>query len=434
MKKAAQRNFYPFIVFVLLLTVFSIQEINAQIAKGKDKFLGNIYQSGTKSDRNFLKYWNQVTPENYGKWSNTQPSNRTSYSWTNLDESYNFAKSKGFPFRMHTLVWGQQYPGWVNNADEDSATIYNAIEELIKKVGERYKDLDFVDVVNEPLHSFTDAGALKIQKALGGKGKSGWDFVINAFKLARKYIPNAKLHINDYSIINSGTSTDNYIKIINLLKAENLIDGIGVQGHRFELENSSAVPLKANLTKLQATGLPVFITEFDLGNISNSGTPDDNKQLELYKRIFPALWEHPAVHGITLWGFNQGAMWQSTAFLLRNDNTERPALTWLREYVDTTVVGVDSDEEIPTGYSLSQNYPNPFNPVTTIEFTIPVQSNAKIIVYDMLGNEIKTLINESLPAGKHSVKLNGGDLSSGIYFYRIITNNFVETKKMTLLK
>jgi len=424
-------NFYG-AVLVLLLVVSPAQIMNAQIAKGKDKFLGNIYQNGTKSDRNFPKYWNQVTPENSGKWGSIQGQGVTSYNWTALDEAYNFAKGKNFPFRMHTFVWGQQYPGWVTNSD--SATIYNAIEELMKKVGEKYPAIDFVDVVNEPLHSFTDAGALKIRSALGGTGKTGWDYVINAFKLARKYLPNAKLHLNEYSIINNSSSTDNYIKIINLLKAEDLIDGIGVQGHRFELENSTAATLKSNLNKLQATGLPVYITEFDLGNIGNTGTPDDNKQLELYKRIFPALWEHPAVAGITLWGFNQNAMWQTTAYLLLTNGTERPALTWLKNYVDTVVVGVEEETNIPTDYSLSQNYPNPFNPTTTIEFSLPSQTYAKVVVYDILGNEVAKLFEGNLSAGKQRVEWNAANNASGIYLYKLTTPKFTQVKKMMLIK
>ena len=102
------------------------------------------------------------------------------------------------------------------------------------------------------------------KNALGGKGVTGWDWVIKSFELARKYIPNAKLLINDYGIINDNSATTSYIQIINLLKDRGLIDGIGVQGHRFALESANTTTLKNNLDRLAATGLPIYISEFDL--------------------------------------------------------------------------------------------------------------------------------------------------------------------------
>ncbi len=85
-------------------------------------------------------------------------------------------------------------------------------------------------------------------------------------------------------------------------------------------------------------------------------------------------------------------------------------------------------------YSLEQNYPNPFNPSTYISFTIPAKMPVKLIVYDLLGNEVRTLINEELNMGKHSVKFDGSDLTSGIYFYKLITPDFISAKKMLLIK
>ena len=86
------------------------------------------------------------------------------------------------------------------------------------------------------------------------------------------------------------------------------------------------------------------------------------------------------------------------------------------------------------GYSLEQNYPNPFNPSTTIKYQIPELSFVTIKVYDVLGNEITTLVNEEKPAGNFEVEFNASNLTSGIYFYRIQAGDFVETKKMVLMK
>ncbi len=93
-----------------------------------------------------------------------------------------------------------------------------------------------------------------------------------------------------------------------------------------------------------------------------------------------------------------------------------------------------SDNTIPSDYYLSQNYPNPFNPGTTIDFTIPRNSFVKVEVYDALGRKVKELVNSELSAGRYSVDFNATDLSSGIYYYRLITKDFVQMKKAVLLK
>lgn len=88
----------------------------------------------------------------------------------------------------------------------------------------------------------------------------------------------------------------------------------------------------------------------------------------------------------------------------------------------------------PEVYSLSQNYPNPFNPVTNIKFSIPNSGLVKLVIFDILGREVKTLLNDVKPAGNYVVDFNASELSSGAYFYRLEAGNFTETKKMLLVK
>ncbi|MEJ5306045.1 MAG: T9SS type A sorting domain-containing protein, partial [Ignavibacteria bacterium] len=89
----------------------------------------------------------------------------------------------------------------------------------------------------------------------------------------------------------------------------------------------------------------------------------------------------------------------------------------------------------PTTYSLSQNYPNPFNPSTTINFALPKESIVTLKVYNMIGQEIMTLINgEKINAGYHSVKVDGSKLTSGVYIYKLTAGDFVSVKKMVLMK
>jgi len=172
---------------------------------------------------------------------------------------------------------------------------------------------------------------------LGGAGASGWDWIITSFRMARKYFPNSKLIINEYSVINSTTETQKYIKIIKLLQAENLIDGIGEQAHAFTTAGTSATTLKANLDALGATGLPIYLTEVDIDGAT------DLIQLNEMKRVFPVFWEHPSVKGITFWGFRVG-LWRNDqkAYLINSNGTERPALKWLRAYVNNTLTMTQS--------------------------------------------------------------------------------------------
>jgi hypothetical protein len=85
-------------------------------------------------------------------------------------------------------------------------------------------------------------------------------------------------------------------------------------------------------------------------------------------------------------------------------------------------------------YQLSQNYPNPFNPATTITFQIPDRNFVTLKVYDVLGNEVANLVNEEKPVGSYEIEWNASDLPSGIYFYQLKAGEFIETKKMILLK
>jgi hypothetical protein len=104
-----------------------------------------------------------------------------------------------------------------------------------------------------------------------------------------------------------------------------------------------------------------------------------------------------------------------------------------------TDVDIVDDVVLPSAFQLSQNYPNPFNPNTNIEYSIPTRSHVKIEIVNLLGQKVRTLIDESKPAGEHQVIWDGNDsngqsVSSGIYFYRLRAGDSVESKKMILLK
>jgi GH35 family endo-1,4-beta-xylanase len=300
------------------------------LAQNQAKFLGEAYSPAQSP--NFTGYFNQVTPENAGKWGSVER-DRDVMDFTALDEAYALAKNNGMPFKMHVMVWGNQQPAWIETLPPEEQL--EEIREWFEAVAARYPDLDQVEVVNEPLHdppnTAGNGGGNYIQ-ALGGAGVTGWDWVVNAFRLGREYFPNAELLINEYSVENSPTDVVRYRDIIALLQAEGLVDGIGVQGHAFSTGASNEV-MSASLDVLAETGLPIYITELDIDG------PTDAIQLAAYQRIFPLFWEHPSVMGITLWGYLPGH-WRTAqgAFLAYTGGEERPALTWLREYLQSPAV------------------------------------------------------------------------------------------------
>jgi len=98
------------------------------------------------------------------------------------------------------------------------------------------------------------------------------------------------------------------------------------------------------------------------------------------------------------------------------------------------ITSVESEIKLPEEYILYQNYPNPFNPETTIGFSLPERTDVKITLVNILGQAVKEIVNNNYSAGRHQVKLNASDLSSGVYFYKLETGSFVTAKKLILMK
>ncbi len=115
-----------------------------------------------------------------------------------------------------------------------------------------------------------------------------------------------------------------------------------------------------------------------------------------------------------------------------------PSQTVDSSFVMSSSFSTDIDDGIgdilPSGYVLEQNYPNPFNPTTNISFTLPILSNVRLEFYDIMGREVDLVEFGSMPSGSHSYQFDGSNLSSGVYFYRLVTDKFIDSKKMLLIK
>lgn len=344
----------PAIGLGLALTSTAVAQAQP-LAAGHAKFLGGIYS--TAQAPNLTNYFNQVTPENAGKWGSVEGT-RDVMNWGELDAAYALAKDNGFPFRFHVLVWGNQQPNWI--AALPAAEQLEEIKEWFDAVAARYPAIDYLEVVNEPINDPPDEAADGgYINALGTSGAAGtapavrWNWIVNAFRLARERFPaTTKLVLNEYSVINDNNRTQDYLHIINLLRAENLVDVVAEQAHAFSTRGSTT-QMKANLDLLAATGVPLMITEMDIDDDRGGATAhSDAVQLEDYQRVFPLLWEHPGVIGITLWGYRPG-LWRDAngAFLVRADGSERPALVWLREYLanEAPVIPAGQVFDVPKG-------------------------------------------------------------------------------------
>ncbi|MEJ2536871.1 MAG: T9SS type A sorting domain-containing protein, partial [Calditrichia bacterium] len=100
----------------------------------------------------------------------------------------------------------------------------------------------------------------------------------------------------------------------------------------------------------------------------------------------------------------------------------------------TTAIDDPGQSEIAGGFSLQQNYPNPFNPTTRIDFTIPITGLVQLKVFNLVGQEVATIISEVFPAGSHSVQFSGENLNSSVYFYQLKAGKQIEMKKFILMK
>ena len=120
------------------------------------------------------------------------------------------------------------------------------------------------------------------------------------------------------------------------------------------------------------------------------------------------------------------------------DATHKNGKTRFSYSVKANITSVADDKPIPSEFALEQNYPNPFNPSTKIKYQIPVQSEVKLIVYDLLGRKVMVLVDKKQEPGSYEAEFDGSHLASGLYFYQLSsigkTQNFVETKKMLLIK
>jgi endo-1,4-beta-xylanase len=280
------------------------------------KFFGNIDTSGQiRSD--FKTMWDQFSPENAGKWGSVQSSSQSSFNWNSLDAMYKYCQDNNIVFKEHCFFWGGQQPGFAS-----ASNIMDAGPNWIKTFCERYPKTGVIDVVNEPLHN--RPGYIS---GMGGSGTSGYDWIVQAFKWAKQYCPNAILVLNDYNTIEYSGENGNIQQLVNaVVKGGGPIEAVGCQGHDVAKVSASTVLTYTN-NIIKGTSLPVYITEMDIG------VADDTQQATIMKDIVTELWNLDQVKGMTYWGYIVGRTWRSNTGLMTDSGTKRAALTWLMSFL-----------------------------------------------------------------------------------------------------
>ncbi|MBC3541053.1 endo-1,4-beta-xylanase [Rufibacter sediminis] len=407
----------------VMVTVGTTPAPSRGLSACKGKYLGNIIAGNVPA--NYMNLWNGITAENNTKWGVVEPS-RDVMNWNGANVAYNQAKDNHLMFRYHVLAWGSQFPAWAINPNNNSLLLSPAefqaeMEEYMAAVAAQFPmGIDQIDVLNENLRTHAVA-TQAFKNGLGGEGTTGHDWIIWLFTKARQYFPNSKLILNDYGLENDLPAIREQLQVLKVLRDRNLVDGFGTQAHEFNINTLTATQLKSALDLMATSGLPIYVTELDISG-------DDSQQRTRYQTLFPVYWEHPAVAGVTLWGYESGKTWKTNTNLLNASGQDRPAMTWLRQYVagrpdvgypfctqQPVVTGID--DEIST--TPSSVYPNP----TDKDFTVEVNGRFSYQLYSSTGSLVE--------AGTATEKLKlGAKLSPGFYTLKINHRDTVKTFKL----
>ena len=351
------------------------------LADGAAKFVGNITTNGqVRSD--FTSLWNQITAENECKWASIEGS-RGNYNWRGCDAAYNWAQQNGGHFKFHALVWGSQYPNWLNGLSTDETK--KAITAWFDAVKQHYNEIEMIDVVNEAIKSGGSyhSGYGKnnnIIPALGGDN-GNYEFVVTAFKMARERWPKAILIYNDYNTVQ--WQKNEGIDLIQKLKRQNApVDAYGLQAHDMQKAGGGnggtggggscldLNTLKSSISEIWSkTEMPMFISEYDIAS------DDDNDQKTCYSQQISYFMENEHIAGITLWGYIYGSTWTTNgnSGIIKNGN-DRPAMTWLKQYLASNK-GVNTTG-LPTG-DVTPVDPEPQLPFKGEAFAIPGKIEAE---------------------------------------------------------
>lgn len=394
--------------------------------------------------------------------------------------------SRGMDVRGHNLVW----PGWdwlpddLESNQENPTYIRDRIQNHVAEIA-GYSGLKGVirewDVVNEPTH-VTD-----LRDVFAGTAgyPTGEEIYAEWFEWAREADPEARLFVNDYSIISTygaAPAARSYYKqlIGDLVDADAPLDGIGVQGHMGDPLTPIDTLYKV-IDELAAFGKPISVTEYDAAGVEEEIAGD-------YMRDFLTLvYSHPAVESFLMWGFWDGSHWLDDAPLFREDWTLKPSgeafLNLVFDEWWTSLAGDTDDEggwigrghtgthevsavvggetlmqdvevtasdtvhveltttstsreasERPAIFTVAPNYPDPAADRTRLDVTIGEAASLHVEIFDVTGRRVQHVEHGWRGPGRHSVTLDLRSLPSGTYLYRLTAGEHSHAGMMSVLR
>ena len=271
------------------------------------------YFNNTDKARLLKRHFNSLTAENEMKWSSVEPA-EGNFTFADADKIVAFAQASNMKVRGHTLCWHNQLPSWVfkdGDATASKELVLKRLRDHITTVMTHFKGKVYAwDVVNEAI----DDGSL-IYRTSQWYTICGEEFITEAFKAARAADPGAKLFYNDYSAINPA-KRDKIYDLLVKLKSQNLVDGVGLQGH-WNIEYPSADLIIAAFDKYSSLGLELQITEFDVSVYTSNSDQESAYTSELSKKqavAYGAFFEtfrsyKNDITGITFWGLADDHTW-----------------------------------------------------------------------------------------------------------------------------
>jgi GH35 family endo-1,4-beta-xylanase len=431
-------------------------------------FIGGTTQGtlwGTISEKILNSEFNYITPANDFKQTQIHPEPGI-YRWSDPDTWVQKAKQNNQVIRMHSPI-SPQCSKWAKEDYRTAEELLENLEEYVTAICQRYNDEEnilWMDVVNETIDKNT--GEWFGPKPGTDKWENPWTiigfdttddglnpplYINRAFELANQYAPNIKQIINQHGTMNDAAWNKVKALVKYLRSKGRRVDGIGFQAHvdvGWENETNdngvnNIIALGNLIDWVHANNLEFHITENNvfLRN-GNEGKWED--QAETYKAILKTLLSKRN-SGVVTWNTwmlrdNLGQAGDRTPSLFRKDGSPKPAYYAVQETLeDTTITNVKNDKRLQDKFVLFNNYPNPFNPITTIKYSIPLEEkretvNIKLTVFDILGKEVVTLVNQKQKPGNYTTYFNAENLSSGIYYYQLKAGQFIKTKTMLLLK
>ena len=259
------------------------------------------------------RHFNSITAENDMKWSNLQPTEGT-FNFTNADKIVAFAQANGMKVRGHCLCWHNQVPAWVfkgGDVDASKELVLQRLTTHITTVVNHFKGKVYAwDVVNEAI----DDGS-SVYRTSKWYTICGEDYIFEAFAAARAADPDAILFYNDYTAIDP-TKRDKIYDLLVKLKAQNLIDGMGLQGH-WNISYPANYLINDAFNKYKSLGLELQVTEFDVSVYTSNSDPEctytdaiAQQQTIAFGRYFLAFRNFKdCVTGVTFWGLADDYTW-----------------------------------------------------------------------------------------------------------------------------